>query len=273
MKRALSGRGVAVFLVFLVIGMVRPGWSETLKVGGTGSSAPIVTRLFDAFSKQAPGVSLDQVSPPLGSGGAMKALAKGSLDLAFSGRSPTPEERTRIGNSFELAVTPFVFVSAGGQKKNGFTLDELATVFDGSQTTWDGGVPIRLVLRASFESDTLVMKSMSPAMAKAVDVAGKRPGMVIGQDDLDTLALLKQTPGSFGPTTLALVDERLTVFAIQGVTPSLATIQDGSYAWRKVLTVVVPPQPKPVVTQFVDFLHSKEAKAVLLSHHYLPLDP
>ncbi|MBF0191418.1 MAG: substrate-binding domain-containing protein [Magnetococcales bacterium] len=264
---------VRVLVALVGIGMAGPGWSDTLKVGGTGSSAPIVSRLFHAFSKQAPGVSLDQVSPPLGSGGAMKALAKGNLDLVFSGRLPRPDEQTRIGRFFELAATPFVFVSAGGQKKNGFTRDELATVLEGNRKTWDDGAPIRLVLRASFESDTLVMKSMSPAMDKAVDAAAQRPGMVIGQDDLDTLTLLKQTPGSLGPTTLAMVAEPLNVFAIDGVMPSVAAIRDGSYAWRKVITVVLPVQTRPVVERFVAFLRSEEARTVLLSHHYLPLDP
>ena len=38
-----------------------------------------------------------------------------------------------------------------------------------------------------------------------VDTAARRPGMALGQDDLETLTLLTRSPGSLGPTTLGLL--------------------------------------------------------------------
>jgi len=249
--------------------------AEILKVGGTGSSAPLVANLFEAFRKQVPGVELEQPSPPLGSGGALKALAGGRLDLAFAGRPLKPDEEARVGPSFKLATTPFVLASAGGRKQDGFTRDELAGVYAGTRAVWDNGAPIRLVLRASFESDTEVLRAMSPAMAAAVDVAARRPGMAMGQDDLETLTLLTRTPGSFGPTTLGLLrgmGSQLTLFAIDGVTPSLANLQNGRYVWRKDMTVVLSRQPTPLAKKFAAFLRSDKARAVLLHYDYLPLE-
>jgi hypothetical protein len=76
----------------------------------------------------------------------------------------------------------------------------------------------------SFESDTLGCSgSMSPAMDRAVDAAATlRPGMVTGDNDLDTLKLLAATPGSLGPTTLGLLKTTNTrmvcpFFPINGV--------------------------------------------------------
>ncbi len=139
--------------------------AETLSVGGTGSSAPLVKLLFDEFRKAVPEAALKQASPPLGSGGALKALASGRIDLALIGRPLKDEERPMVGESFVLAATPFVLASNGGLKKNGFTPDELVAVYAGTVTKWDDGSSIRLILRASFESDTLTLKALSPTMA------------------------------------------------------------------------------------------------------------
>lgn len=250
--------------------------AETLTVGGTGSSAPLVKLLFDEFRKTAPEATLQQASPPLSSGGALKALAGGRIDLALIGRPLKEEERPRVGQSFALAATPLVLASNGGLKKNGFTVDELAAVYAGTVTKWDDGSPIRLILRASFESDTLTLKTLSPAMATAVDAASRRPGMAVGNDELDTLDLLLRTPGSLAPTNLGLLattGTTPTVFAINGTKPSLAALGDGSYPWRKQLFIAMQPRPTPLAERFAAFLRGKAAAALLRRHDYLPLGP
>ena len=265
----------ALALLALAALAAAPAHAERLRVGGTGSSAPLVTALFDEFRRQHPDAELLQAPPPLGSSGAVKALADGRLDLAVSGRPLTPGEAAEVGQHFVLGATPLVLASAGGLKKNGFTLDELAHVYEGRQTRWDNGQPIRLVLRASFESDTQTLRSMSPAMKQAVDTAALRPGMAIGQDDLETLTMLARSPGSLGPTTLGLLRTsgiRLTVFALDGVPPSVATLKQGRYAWRKEISVALARQPSPLAEQFAAFLRSDKARAVMLRNDYLPAE-
>lgn len=250
--------------------------AETLKVGGTGSAAPLVKLLFEEFRKQTPAAELEQTQPPLGSGGALRALAGGRIDLALIGRALKPEESARLGRHFELARTPFVFASLEGKKSQGFRLDELVAVYDGRLTRWEDGKPLRLVLRASMESDTLALKAMSPAMDQAVDAAAQRTGMAMGQDDLDTLALLSKAPGSFGPSTLGLLSStgtRLSVFPVNGIKPSLATMKSGHYPWHKAMIVALPKQPSPLAEKFALFLRGQQAAALMLRHDYLPLEP
>jgi len=260
----------------LIAALVPTASAQTLKVGGTGSSAPLLTLLFNEFRKTRPEATLSQVSPPLGSGGAIKALASGRIDLALIGRPLKPEEQTGGGQYFALATTPFVLASSDGRKKGGFTSDELAAVYAGTLAKWDDGAPIRLILRASFEADTLALKALSPALAAAVDAAAQRPGMAMGNDDLDTLELLVRTPGSLAPTSLGLLtttQTALRVFALNGVTPALATLKDGSYPWRKELIVVLPQTPTPLAEQFAAFLRGERAAALLRRYDYLPAKP
>jgi len=260
---------VALFAWFAV-----PSEADTLKVGGTGSSGPLVELLFDAFRRTAPEARLDLVQPPLGSGGALKALAGGRIDLAIAGRPLKPEEATGCGRHFGFAATPFILATNGGSLPDGLPLATLADIYSGTFTQWADGSPIRLVLRAPFESDTLLLKSLSPAMARGVEAAAARPGMALGQDDLETLRMLTTTPGSLGPTTLGLLTTagaRLTTFGIDNRTPNIAALETGAYPWRKELTVALPKAPLPLAEQFADFLRSEEAQAVLRRNDYLPI--
>jgi len=268
-------------LLWLALGTFAPGQqtgtrAETLTIAGTGSSSPLISLLFNEFQKQAPETTLHLISPPLGSNGALKALASGRVDLVIVGRPISEEEFKSFGTRFDFADTPFIMASWGGSRRNGFTLKELAQVYEGGLTKWDTGAHIRLVLRGSFESDTLLLKTMSPELARAVALAAQRPGMAGAVNDIETAYLLTKTQGSLGPTTLGLLatmNLRLTVFPINGVAPTLENMKSGRYPWRKTLTVVLPKQPPPAARRFAEFLRSAPAQAVMLRNDYLPVAP
>ncbi len=250
--------------------------AESLLVGGTGSAEPLMKLLFEEFSKQSPDLKMNVVSPSLGSGGGLTALASGKIDLAIAARPLKAEETAVLGRYFALGATPFVLVSNGGQRRTGFTLGELATVYDGRLKSWDNGNPIRLILRTRDDSDTGQLKSMSSDMEKAVVLAGQRPGMVYGNDDMDTLELLARTPGSLGPSSLGFLrttGSTLTVLPLNGVMPSVAALKDGSYPWRKTLAVVLPLKASSAAVRFVDFLGSSRAREVMRQYDYLPAQP
>ena len=264
---------LALFPIIVSFG-ISTAAAESLRVGGTGSSAPLVEILFAEFRQQHPEADLNQVKPPLGTRGAVRALAGGRIDLGFFGREPTAEETKSFGRSFALADTAFVLVSQGGRRPHGFSIDELADVYEGRLQHWDDGAPIRLLLRASMEGDTLILKSMSPKMAAAVDAAAVRPGMVMGQDDLDSVELLRKVHGSLGPCTQGLLSTlglSLNPMSLDGVPPTLENLRSGRYPWRKTLFVVLSARPSRLAELFADFLTSERAARIMLRYDYLPL--
>ena len=56
-----------------------------LRIGGTGSAAKTCMNLAEAFQKTRPDIHIKYV-PSLGSGGAIKALQAGALEIALSAR-------------------------------------------------------------------------------------------------------------------------------------------------------------------------------------------
>ena len=247
--------------------------AQTITVGGTGSAAPIIQRLADAYRKSEPATAITYILPPLGSSGAVRALAAERIDMAVIGRPLSADEQARAGQVTELGRTAFVFASRDGQRAAGFTLTELADVYAGRLTRWDNGAPIRLIVRAETESDTLAMRKMSPAMDAAVTQALAAVGKVVAENDLDAIELIEKTPGSLGPTTLGLVrteGKAFRLLPVSGVTPSVRALSEGRYPWFKTLFVVVGPQPSPTAQRFLAYLKSAKAKDVLVAADYLP---
>lgn len=247
--------------------------AEEITAGGTGSSASLLKLLASEYRKTVPSFNLKVIEPPLGSSGALRALAAGKIDLATSGRAPKDDEIAALGRSFELARTPFVLVSRTGVRPKGFSLQELADVYSGKIVRWDDGEPLRLVLRSAFESDTQTLRGMSPEMDRAVQASFERKGMAVAENDLDTLDLVERVPGALAPSTLGLIStlgKNLLVLPLGGVTPTARAVADGSYPWNKPMFVVIGKAPRPVVLDFVAFLRSARAREVLLRHEYLP---
>jgi ABC-type phosphate transport system substrate-binding protein len=70
---------------------------------------------------------------------------------------------------------------------------------------------------------------------------------------------------------LSTAGAKLSIVPIDGLTPSLATIANGSYPWRKSLIAVLPKTASPTAERFVAFLQGDRAKALLRRHEYFPV--
>ena len=265
-----------IAVLCIALGFASCAHADSLLVGGTGSAEPLIRRLFDDFQKLSPTDSLKVINPSLGSAGGIRALSMGKIDLAISARALKEEEKSVLGRHFELCSTPFVLATNGGRFQSGFSIDELARVYEGQRQKWDDGSLIRLVLRTRDDADSAQLKSMSPSMDKAVVAADQRQGMVYGKDDLDTLDLLSRTPGSLGPTSLGLLrtmESSLALIPLNAHLPSVASMNDGRYPWRKALTVILPAKPSPLAARFADYLRSAKADEIMRRYEYRPDHP
>lgn len=206
------------------------------------------------------------ILPSMGSSGAVKAVLAGRLDIGLSGRSLTEEERAQGAVEKGYARTPFVFAVNMSVKTAGLTLAEIADIYAGKRDRWENRSRIRLVLRPRSDSDTPVLKSMSPAMSAAVESALRREGMIVGMTDQESADLIQKIPGAFGATTLSLlVSEKrpVRVLALDGIVPSLRAIADGSYPYAKTLYMVTGKNPPLEIRRFIEFVRSPAGAAIL----------
>lgn len=242
------------------------GKTETITIGGTGCALGGVHAVAKAFEKTHPGIRI-KIVPSLGSGGGIKAVLAGSLDLALSARPLSGIERSQGAEAIEYARTPFVFVNASKAEDVALSLQQVASVYSGERQRWPDGTPIRLVLRPETDTDTLFLKAMSPAMEKAVQQALKRQGMLEAVTDQDNADLLVKIRGAFGASTYAQIlseNRPLRPLSLDGVRPSLETLASGAYPFYKTFYAVTRHgSSSPATRRFIEYLESPEGRAIL----------
>lgn len=265
--------GLVLLLVASLANAADPARMETLTVGGTGSAMPLVGQFAQAYGSLEPNVKVRVVDPPLGSNGAIRAVLAGAVDLAVLGKPLTDAEKAQGCQDWELGRTPFLVVTERKLPLPGFTVEQLAAIYSGKMTTWSDGSPIRLVVRNLFESDTLILRKMSPDMDRAVDVALARPGMLVAANDLENIDLLERTPDSLGTSNLALVqaqNRKLNALPIDGKEPTLAALRQGTYPYSKSIYLARGPRLSPVAQGFLEFILSASGKEILDRAGYVP---
>ncbi|MGE5698821.1 MAG: substrate-binding domain-containing protein [Deltaproteobacteria bacterium] len=246
--------------------------AETIRISGTGSAISTIRSLGDAYRQIRPGVRF-AILPSMGSSGAVKAVLAGRLDIGLSGRSLTEEERANGAVEKEYARTPFVFAVNMSVKTAGLTLAEVADIYAGKRDRWENRSRIRLVLRPRSDSDTPVLKSMSPAMSVGVESALRREGMIVGMTDQEAVDLIQKIPGAFGATTLSLLvseKRQVRVLALDGIVPSMRAIADGSYPYAKTLYMVTRKNPPLEIRRFIEFVRSPAGAAILAKNGQIP---
>jgi phosphate transport system substrate-binding protein len=253
-------------LIFPCVGSAQQAMpaAERIRIGGSGGALGTLQILADAFKKDHP-VTVVMV-PSLGSAGGIKAVLAGAIDLAVISRPLKEAERAEGAVATDYARTPFVFATAAASKVTGTTQRELLSIYAGDTKTWPNGKPLRLLLRPADDSDTDLAKSLSPAMKQAVPAALARAGMVIELTDQANAHSLETIPGALGTSTLAQImseNRALQPLALDGVHPSLKTMDDGSYRYFKTFSFISAPKASALVQQFMAFVQSPAGKQIL----------
>lgn len=248
---------------------------EPLRIAGTGTAVAALTRL-GASARQAEATAVRVVVlPSLGSTGAIHAVADGAIHLGVTGRPLRPDERALGLAEREVARTPFVFAVGPRVEARVLTTDDLVAIYQGTRLTWPDGQRIRPVLRPEADSDTGILRSISPEMAAAVDAAARRPGMLVGVTNVECNELLARSPGSIGPTTLLQIRSEphlLRPLPWNGVEPTLENLASGRYPLVKSIRVVYRTPAPEGVRRFLAFLGSPAGRSLLRELGALPLD-
>lgn len=221
--------------------------------------------LGEAYAASTPGAKV-RIVPSLGSGGGIKALAAGAIQVAVASRPLTDDERAKGLVERELIRTPFIFAVHQKAAVSQVTLADLAEVYAGTRGSWKDGTKIRPILRPASDIDTEVLGAMSPALREAVRSAHQLPGKNVAVTDTDTADELERVPGAVGTSTLLLVTSEkraLKALDVEGVAATVAHMRSGKYPYQKSIYVIVSNASGAAAKAFVAFLASPAAAPLI----------
>ena len=246
---------------------------DEIKIGGTGNALGTMRLLGDAYMRKYPDAKVTVLSS-IGSSGALKAVPKGAIDIGLASHPTTDEEHAAGAMSAEYACSPTVFAVAKTSKASGLTRQQIAEILVGKLTEWPGSVPIRPVLRQLGDDNTKQVRSLSPEIATALEVADKREGLARAVTDQEAADKMESIPGAIGVTTLALIKSEgraLKALALDGVEPTLANGASGTYPLLKRFYFITKPTRSPAVQKFIDFVATPEGHDILTkTGHWTP---
>lgn len=252
----------ALLATVVAFGLAGPATAEEkIRIGGTGAGSILLQHLVSTYQKTHPKANIAVIMPPLGSNGSSRALADGSIQIAVV--SVLPE--TLVADTMsvvEWVKTPFVFVGKNLPAGTHMTHERLVDIYAGRYTQWPNATPVRLVTRTERESDTKVLRSISPAMNAAVTAAQQRPGMPFAENDVENQKLLEHTEGSFGAIALGqlrLSESRLNPVVIDGTPTADGLGRKDTARFFKTFGLIVTQTPSPETRNFLRYLRSPEA--------------
>jgi phosphate transport system substrate-binding protein len=258
-------RWARVSCVILALTAAAAVQAQEIKIGGTGAALGTMQLLAQAYAKNRADAKIT-VLPSMGSGGGIKAVLAGAIQIGVSTRPVSEAEIKGGAVAIEYGRTPFVFATAAANKVTGITTQNLVDFYAGKVDEWPDGSKLRLVLRPIGDSDSETIKAMSPAMREAKAAAELRKGMVFTVTDQETASAIEKVSGALGPSTLALlISEKraLKALTLDGVVPSAQTIANGSYPLAKQLLIVTGPKTPPEAQAFVAFVQSAAGREIL----------
>ena len=240
-----------------------------VRISGSGTTRPLMRLLTDAY----PGDDVDFVYlPGLHSGGGVTGVAEGSLDIGLVSRGLTEDEqrhgldlRVLSTDALAVAVHPTVGVES-------LTTAQVREIYAGNIRDWaDLGGPdlaITVLDRTEDESARVVLREH--VLGAGLSVTDE---VVVLFYEADMIEGVVSTPGAIGYFSYGdgvSSDADVGYVALDGVSPSVDAVVDGTYEMTRELGFVMSSEASPRLKAFADWAASAEAQAILAEGGFAP---
>ncbi len=248
--------------------MVPVSAAQPIIMGGAGADLATFKLLREAYKKYHPDSQIE-ILPSIGSGGAVRGVSSGRVDIGLMARPMQEQEKQHDLTAVHYADTALVYVVAQGHPQKNIDTDTLTALYCGEPVLHS----LKVILRPRRDSDTLLLEQQLPDLIPALNRAFERKGVPVGMTDQSTIDLLLETENAIATSSLSLVisEQRpLQVLSLNGVKPSLESLADKSYPLRKKLFMVHDGTLTDSESQFLEFVFSAEARGILKRTGHLP---
>ncbi|MDR3447029.1 MULTISPECIES: substrate-binding domain-containing protein [unclassified Dyella] len=210
---------------------------------------------------------------PFNTASGLDAVEHGLADIAGSARSSSNDAESNLLFT-PVAFDALVMVTHPSNSVPNLTVKQLHDIYLGKITNWRdvGGKDAPIDLYAVASPGDGVEYSLRRLVFGRGSQPVAAPRLYVNTAKLEEAVTLD--PNALGVTTLSGVvsNTKVRMISIDGVSPSLATVSDGSYLLYTPLFLVTNKEsPKAAqISAFMDFLLTDEVKGLARAHHLVP---
>ena len=241
--------------------------SGTVATDGSTSMEKVIGALGEAFMEANPDTTFTY--NPTGSGSGIQAVQEGRCDIGLSSRTLKDAEKEAGLTETVLAYDGIAMIVNPANPVEDLSLEQIADIYTGKITNWSevGGNDSQIVLigreagsgtRGGFEE-----------IVGVVDACQYRQELSSTGDVITTVA---QNPDAIGYASLASVKDTVKALKVAGVTPTEATVKDGTYTIQRpfVLATKTGEKLNDVAQAFFDYATSAEAGEIITAAGAVP---
>ena len=243
--------------------------SGTVATDGSTSMEKVIGALGEAFMEANPDTTFTY--NPTGSGSGIQAVQEGRCDIGLSSRALKDAEKEAGLTETVLAYDGIAMIVNPANPVEDLSLEQIADIYTGKITNWAevGGNDSQIVLigreagsgtRGGFEE-----------IVGVVDACQYRQELSSTGDVITTVA---QNPDAIGYASLAAVKDTVKALKVAGVTPTEATVKDGTYTIQRpfVLATKTGEKLNDVAQAFFDYATSAEAGEIITAAGAVPVN-
>ena len=232
----------------------------TVSTDGSTSMEKVIGALSESFMAANGGVTVNY--NPTGSGSGITAVQEGTCDIGLSSRALKDEEKAAGLKETVLAYDGIAIIVHPDNPVSDLTLEQIAKLYTGEITNWKdvGGNDAEVVL--------IGREAASGTRDGFESITGTKDKCQYRQELTstgDVITAVSQNPDAIGYASLASIKDTVKALNVGGVTPSEATVKDGSYLVQRpfVLVTVEGKALSPAAQAFFDYALSADAASII----------
>ena len=232
----------------------------TVSTDGSTSMEKVIGALSESFMAQNSGVTVNY--NPTGSGSGITAVQEGTCDIGLSSRALKDEEKSAGLKETVLAYDGIAIIVHPDNPVSDLSVEQLAKLYTGEITNWKdvGGNDAEAVL--------IGREAASGTRDGFESITGTKDKCQYRQELTstgDVITAVSQNPDAIGYASLASIKDSVKALNVDGVTPSEATVKDGSYKVQRpfVLVTMAGKELSPAAQAFFDYAISSDAASII----------
>ena len=234
--------------------------SGTVSTDGSTSMEKVIGALSESYMAANKDVTVNY--NPTGSGAGITAVQEGTCDIGLSSRALKDEEKAAGLKETVLAYDGIAIIVHPDNPVSDLSIEQIAQLYTGEITNWKdvGGNDAQVVL--------IGREAASGTRDGFESITGTKDKCQYRQELTstgDVITAVSQNPDAIGYASLASIKDSVKALNVDGVTPSEASVKDGSYKVQRpfVLVTVEGKALSETAQSFFDYVTSADAADII----------
>lgn len=263
-------KSIVMFLLIFQVLSVRAA-QDKVTLTGSSTIAPMVSDFGKAFEANHPGIRIDVQSG--GSGRGITDARQGLADLGMVSRFAKDDEKDL--KFFTIALDGVCIILNKANKLESLSEQQVIDIYTGKITNWKeiGGKDAKITVVNKAEGRSTLELFTHHFKLKNSEI---KASVVIG-DNQQGIKTVAGNPNAIGYVSVGSAEYdskhgvKIKLLPMKGVLASTENILNRTFPLSRPLNLVAKSEPEGVVKEFLQFVLSKDANAIIKDQFFVPL--